>query len=106
LARRNEPWSCTVFLRRISPSNESDAFGLSKEQFGEVIRDKELLENRILGAQLAILNPSTPAYSFLNVNINSAAQTERSFSPDIVCLEITGPDYSDLSFVDLPGMSL
>ena len=94
-----------MFLRRILTSQrESDSFGLSKEQFGEVIWDKELLETRILGAQLAILNPNTPAQTFLNANIISTATTERTFSPDIVCLEITGPEYSDLSFVDLPGM--
>jgi len=102
--RRDEPWSCTIYLRRIDPSHGSESFGLSKEQFGEVIKDKELLENRIFGAQLAILNPNTPARTFWNANANSTASTELTFSPDIVCLEIAGPDYSNLSFVDLPGM--
>ena len=33
-----------------------------------------------------------------------AGTNELTFSPNIVCLEITGPDYSEISFVDLPGI--
>ncbi|KAH9965465.1 P-loop containing nucleoside triphosphate hydrolase protein [Russula dissimulans] len=99
LTRREEPWSCAIFLRRRSPSG-----GLSKEPFGEVITDSSLLTNIILRAQLAILNPRTPALTFLDVNTDLDTATDLSFTSDIVCLEITGPGYSDISFIDLPGL--
>lgn len=70
--------------------------------FGDVITDKDFLEDRISRAQLAILNPSTPASAFLEYYIPTSSN-ELTFSPNIVCLEISGPDHSEISFVDLPG---
>jgi len=63
------------------------------------------VKDRVERAQLAILNPSWPAETFLDDDVDLRAQAEFSFSSGIVCLEITGPDYSDISFVDLPGTS-
>jgi len=77
----------------------------TKELFGDDITDKDLVKDRIERAQLAILNPSLPAETFLDANIDLRASAELSFSSDIVCLEITGPEYTDLSFIDLPGTS-
>ncbi|KAI0002252.1 P-loop containing nucleoside triphosphate hydrolase protein [Russula compacta] len=101
LTHGDEQWECRVFLRR---SGGRSSFGQSKEPFGDPITDKDFVEDLVLRAQLAILNPSIPAESFLDRNANLSAPTELSFSPDIVCLEITGPEYSDISFVDLPGL--
>jgi hypothetical protein len=96
-------WSCRVFLRRVSVSNGQSKFGQSKEPFGDKIVDRDLLEGLVLRAQLAILNPSIPYERFLHEDLNLNAPSELSFSPNIVCLEITGPEYTDISFVDLPG---
>jgi hypothetical protein len=30
----------------------------------------------------------------------------KSFSRDVVCVDLQGPELTDLSFIDLPGMSL
>jgi hypothetical protein len=79
--------------------------GQSKEPFGDDIVDRNLVENRVLRAQLAILNPGMLAESFLEGNAVLRAPTELSFSPSIVCMEITGPEYTDISFIDLPGTS-
>ena len=108
MTRRDAPWSCAIFLRRRqrSPSGGQTSFGLPKEPFGGVIIDSGLLTDRILRAQLAVLNPQTPSHTFLDVNADLNAPTEVSFTSDVVCLEITGPDYSDISFIDLPGASL
>jgi len=103
LTRGDGPWSCQVFLRRVTASNGISVSDLPKESFGDLITDKELLEDRISRAQLAILNPSRPANTFLDSD-TVAGTNELTFSPNIVCLEITGPDYSEISFVDLPGL--
>jgi hypothetical protein len=62
------------------------------------------VKDRVERAQLAILNPSLPAETVLDTGVDLRASAELSFSPGIVCLEITGPDYTDISFVDLPGL--
>ncbi|KAI9465217.1 P-loop containing nucleoside triphosphate hydrolase protein [Lactarius psammicola] len=105
LTRGDGPWSCQVFLRRVTASGGTNVSDLPKEPFGDPITDKDLLEDRISRAQLAILNPSTPAGAFLESNaITESGSNELTFSPNIICLEITGPDYSEISFVDLPGL--
>jgi hypothetical protein len=94
-------------LRRIAAGEPSSSPGQpEKEPFGDVIFDPELLEDRIFRAQLAILNPNKSAQRFLNGQVDLLhSQNELTFSPNIICLEITGPDFSDISFVDLPGTS-
>ena len=92
-------WSCRVSLRRVSVSDGQS----KKEPFGDMITDRDLLEGLVLRAQLAILNPSIPFARFLHEDLDLNAPSELSFSPNIVCLEITGPEYTDISFVDLPG---
>lgn len=100
---RGDVWSCRIFLRRVPASGAANVSELSKEPFGDYISDKGSVENRVLRAQLAILNPSKPPESFLEGDAILRAPTEVSFSPDVVCLEITGPEYTDISFIDLPG---
>jgi len=102
---RGETWFCRVFLRRVPASGVASASEQSKELFGDDMVDRDLVEDRVLRAQLAVLNPSLPAESFLEGNAVSRTPTELSFSPSIVCLEITGPEYSNISFIDLPGTS-
>lgn len=100
-----ETWLCRVFLRRDFTTGGTNSSELSKEQFGGDITDRDSVKDRVERAQLAILNPSLPAENFLDANVDLRAPSEHSFSTSIVCLEITGPDYSDISFVDLPGTS-
>ena len=102
---RGSEWSCSVFLRRVSTSDGQRAFGQTKEPFSDPITGKHLLETLILRAQLAILNPNVHPQTFLDPGVNLSGPSELSFTPNIVCLEITGSEYTDISFVDLPGTS-
>jgi hypothetical protein len=102
---RGETWLCRVFLRRYPTSGGANSSESSKEPFGDDITDIDSVKDRVERAQLAILNPSLPAETVLDTGVDLRASAELSFSPGIVCLEITGPDYTDISFVDLPGMS-
>jgi hypothetical protein len=71
-----------------------------KIQFGPVITEKSEVTERIRRAQRAILNPSTPPDVFL-----SGAETshEVPFSSNRIVLHVSGPDITDLNFIDLPG---
>ena len=72
--------------------------------FGAVITDKSCVEERIRRAQRVILNPTTNSEHFLSGPDGDPDTMELSFSKNCVCLEISGPDLTDLSFCDLPGM--
>jgi hypothetical protein len=71
--------------------------------FGDPIYSKSLVTERIRRAQCAILNPDTPFTFFLDSPPDALEQKQLSFSSNSVCLEISGSDVEDLSFVDLPG---
>lgn len=74
-----------------------------KIEFGDPIYSKSLVTERIRRAQCAILNPDTPFTFFLDAPPDDLEQRHLSFSSNSVCLEISGSDVEDLSFVDLPG---
>ena len=71
--------------------------------FGAVITNKRRVEERIRRAQRAILNPSTNYDVFLLGPDEEPDEKELGFSKNCVCLELSGPDLTDLSFCDLPG---
>ncbi|KAI0001001.1 P-loop containing nucleoside triphosphate hydrolase protein [Russula vinacea] len=62
------------------------------------------LTERIRRAQCAILNPDTPNTFFLEAPLNVLEERHLSFSSNSVCLEISGRDVEDLTFIDLPGL--
>lgn len=75
--------------------------------FGSVIKDKTQVEERIRRAQRAILRPSQDPEIFLTgPDEDPTYHRELTFSKNCVSLEICGPDLTDLSFCDLPGMRL
>jgi hypothetical protein len=71
--------------------------------FGEPIYNKVEVEERIMRAQRAILNPGTDYKHFLVGSVEDTVDTELSFSINSVELQISGKDVTDLSFCDLPG---
>lgn len=75
-----------------------------KVEFGDPIYSKSLVTERIRRAQCAILNPDTAASFFLSAPPDALEEKLLSFSSNSVCLEISGSDVEDLSFVDLPGL--
>ena len=102
LTRSSEPWRCAVSLRIVTEN------GLilpqpRVEQFGNPIYSKTLVTERIRRAQCAILNPETPYTYFLEAPPDVLEERDLSFSSNMVCLEISGRDVENLSFVDLPG---
>lgn len=90
--------------------NEKDVKGnklpeIREDKFGPAIFDKSSLEQMLRRAQLAILNPSLPTKQFETVDTDGLIDlTELQFSPNVVCVDISGPGVTNLSFIDLPGM--
>ncbi|KAL7931523.1 P-loop containing nucleoside triphosphate hydrolase protein [Trichoderma chlorosporum] len=129
---RNAEWSCRVWLRKeysygptpSRPIHESDVTDLDpffpwrKRPSTAVLEfktmhDKNEIEEVLRWAQIAILNDDKPPVLFvpgqgsiaMNTPIDKAAEeTLAKFSPNVVSLEIKGPDLPDLSFYDMPGI--
>ncbi|KAH8091801.1 P-loop containing nucleoside triphosphate hydrolase protein [Cristinia sonorae] len=113
LKYQTESWSCQIRIRR----EQSDGDNVSgnkdnEEPFGPLITDKTVLEEMIRRAQLAVLTPDVQPSFFETFDTSSlepnrlppGASSQLQFSFDVVCLDIGGPDLTDLSFIDLPGI--
>ncbi|KAF9066276.1 P-loop containing nucleoside triphosphate hydrolase protein [Rhodocollybia butyracea] len=82
---------------------------VSEKPFGGIITDKSEVELALRRAQFAILNPQIPFSKILNATaqeLKDMAPSEKSmpFSQNVVCVDLEGPELTDLSFVDLPGL--
>jgi len=104
LSRSNEPWRCVVSLRLVTDADGSKLAQPESINFGDPIFDKDLVTDRIRRAQCAILNPDTESDVFLLAPPDDLEEKDLSFSSNSVCLQISGKDVEDLSFVDLPGL--
>ncbi|KAL1714452.1 P-loop containing nucleoside triphosphate hydrolase protein [Schizophyllum commune] len=98
LAHSDANWSCVVSLR-ITENGQARNI-----PFGDIILDPKDVEKRVRKAQKAILNPSQPVMAFLNEDADLKTVNEERFSSNTICLQITGPNLTDLSFCDLPGL--
>lgn len=65
---------------------------------------KDEVEHVIYLAQLATLNPGSPLDRYLPGNPNPNEQHQVKFSPNVIRLDISGPELPNLSFTDLPGV--
>lgn len=80
--------------------------------FGSLITDKNKVELALRQAQAAVLNPSISTSSFLTSSLDDLKNVVRGpkrpllFSRNAVCVDLEGPELTDLSFIDLPGECL
>lgn len=77
--------------------------------FGDIITDKDEVELALRRAQAAILNPTIESHKFLGMSaeqLKKGVQGSKQmlFSKNVVCVDLQGPDLTDLAFIDLPGM--
>jgi hypothetical protein len=101
-------WSCNVSIRWEFDHNGSALAEVSELPFGNVIHDKAQVERRLRQAQAAILSPTVPSQQFLGLDADTLTTMSKRkdllpFSRNVVCVDLEGPDLTDLSFIDLPG---
>jgi GTPase SAR1 family protein len=129
---RNTEWSCRVWLRKeyiYSPpigrqildtdvTQQDPFFPWTKKQSGDIhefktMHDNSEIEEVLRWAQIAILNdhrmpelyvPGSGSIAMNTAIAKAAEETLAKFSPNIVALEIKGPELPDLSFYDMPGI--
>lgn len=81
--------------------------------FGGTITDPSKVQQRLVQAQRAILNPNQSPQSFLQeketaIKSEEDGETkvvnELQFSENVICIEVRGNNVRDLAVVDLPGL--
>ena len=113
LKQSESRWQCQVLLR--TEVDARDAVQRKMERkFGPVVNDTVELEKMLRRAQLAVLNPRVPANAFVSFDLDSlktdvpplGSSEQLGFSSNVVCVDVSGPEVPDLSFIDLPGKCL
>ncbi|KAF7586427.1 hypothetical protein BBP40_008916 [Aspergillus hancockii] len=114
-----QSWTCKVFLsrkymydvtRKSRAPRRSQPLGPWTEQDQEdelfiTLSDKSQVQEAIKWAQLAILNPAQPSREYVpGENTGTSDYCQVKFSPNVVRLDISAPDFPNLSFYDLPGV--
>lgn len=111
-------WFCKVKLQRLydydqAGCNPDSPFFPWQERahpltiaFNEV-GSKDDLEETLVRAQAAILNPGIDPSHFLTLPLHTVSDPTRlevKFSPNIICLDICASNIPNLAFYDLPGI--
>lgn len=106
----SEPWSCRISIRWEFDEEGQRLPRVDETRFGKAITNKADVELALRRAQAAVLNPESPALFFVSMSENDLADSMVNndktlrFSRNVLCVDISGPDLTDLSFVDLPGI--
>lgn len=112
LSSSSGPWKCQVLIRWEFDKSGKPLSKISEVPFGSHDIRHEDVELVLRRAQTAVLYPAYDASYFSDmtserlssfVNDNSDALR---FSRNVVCIDLEGPDLTDLSFIDLPGQFL
>lgn len=106
-------WACSISIQQgfyfhTEGPNDPGCFlprdGPSVVNHFATVTDKAELESMLRKAQLAVLNPRDDPQTFVNVDLASPNLPRQvPFSPNVVSLEIQGPNLPELYFYDLPG---
>ncbi|KAK0463897.1 P-loop containing nucleoside triphosphate hydrolase protein [Desarmillaria tabescens] len=110
LASSSKPWQCKVSIRREYDKNGERLDDISETPFGGIITDKSAVEPLLRRAQLSVLNPMIPLDRILDstpeelTKWSQESQDVQPFSRNVVCVDLSGPELTDLSFIDLPGL--
>ncbi len=98
LTHSTDAWSCQISIRKEYDDEGKKLTDVNEVRFGERITKKEDVEPMLRRAQAGVLLGDTSLG-----DLKSSVKGDR-FSRNVVCVDLAGPDLTDLSFVDLPGM--
>ncbi|PBK78407.1 hypothetical protein ARMSODRAFT_947314 [Armillaria solidipes] len=110
LSSSSIPWQCKISIRREFDKNGERMDDISETPFGELITDKSAVESLLRRAQPSVLNPGIPVEKVLHAPTeeltkwSEQSQKMQPFSRNVVCVDLSGPELTDLSFIDLPGL--
>ncbi|KAF7979740.1 hypothetical protein HWV62_41114 [Athelia sp. TMB] len=103
-------WTCRLSIRWEFDDEGKPLGKVEESSFGTPITNKDDVELALRRAQAAVLNPEFPPSFFVSISEADLAaimlNNEKTlrFSRNVLCVDISGPDLTDLAFVDLPGI--
>ncbi|KAJ7605171.1 P-loop containing nucleoside triphosphate hydrolase protein [Roridomyces roridus] len=103
-------WACRISIRReFDFSGRRIAGEVSEIPFGDLIRNRDEVEMMLRRAQLAVLDPTLEIARIMRMELKELKETLQDrrtaeFSKNVVCIDLEGPDLTDVQFVDLPGI--
>lgn len=101
---REDVWTCKISIRWEYNKDGTKRDPVEEVAFGNAITNKKEVELALRRAQAALLNPDKSGFEdSLEEDLLSEAN-ELSFSQNVVCVDLSGPDLVDLAFVDMPGV--
>lgn len=105
LVSSSEPWHCQISIRWEFDTSGKRKGKVEEVPFGPLITKKEDVELALRRAQSAVLNPTVPTAELLGKTADSLRRIDNQykFSRNTVCIQLSGPELTDLAFVDLPG---
>lgn len=107
LSQFSGDWSCQVSIRWEFNEDGTRFDEVEERPFGPVITSKAEVELVLRRAQTAVLNPARPQSDFLQYDYDELQDIGQKhqllFSKNVVCVDLFGPEFTDLTFIDLPG---
>ncbi|GJE96959.1 Dynamin domain-conaining protein [Phanerochaete sordida] len=106
LASAAQPWTCQISIREEFAADGRPCEIVSEQKFGPALHDKAQVELMLRRAQAAVLNPAVVSSKFVGMSLEELRGLKNAleFSRNAVCMDISGPEMTDLAFVDLPGI--
>ncbi|KAJ6593012.1 Dynamin central region-domain-containing protein [Mycena capillaripes] len=100
-------WACRISIRREFDVAGGRLIDVSEIPFGDLIRDRTEVEMMLRRAQLAVLDPAAEIARIMRMNLKELKEklqdgTTAQFSRNVVCIDLEGPELTDVQFVDLP----
>jgi vacuolar protein sorting-associated protein 1 len=105
----SDTWSCRISLRFEYDDRGTPLPASTTHEFGAILTNKNQFEICVRRAQAAVLNPHLPHDTFVKKTVQELKDATQSdsclkFSKNTVCVDITDPEATSLSFSDLPGV--
>ncbi|TFK46143.1 hypothetical protein OE88DRAFT_1687998 [Heliocybe sulcata] len=109
LSSSDGPWVCQISIRWEFDDKGKRKDDVQEVAFGAPLTNKGDVELALRRAQAAVLNPTIPSSKFLVLSAEDLRKKGQvpgtlPFSRNVVCVDLAGPDLTDLSFIDLPGI--
>ena len=106
LTQSSEDWRAQVSIRLEYDSEGNRLHNIKEILFGEVITKPGNVELQLRRAQCAVLSTDVNFDAFLTKSAEELGAMSGSFaksSNNTVCIDMSGPELTNLDFVDLPG---
>ncbi|KAJ7468099.1 P-loop containing nucleoside triphosphate hydrolase protein [Mycena latifolia] len=109
LSSSTNAWSCRISIRLEFDDDGRPRQDVSEHPFGNLITNKNEVEVALRRAQLAVLNPNVKFATILEMKPDDLKKgilgnESLPFSRNVICVDLEGPELTDLMFLDLPGI--